>query len=304
MNIAAIDDFVTKHHAVQIERGVCYGHAGVDHGTAPRLRPLLLDIYRPAGPVAGARPAIVLAFGGAFHRGSRENDCVLEDGHGNTAVAEYCEEFAKRGYVCFSIDYRLTPEDPDPGSTPLLLNPMQVNRDRIDFVRGIMGLPPSTPQMIANALEAAMDDMGTAIAWVHDQAAALGIDPARIAAGGFSAGALMALATTYGQKSPVAAVVALSGAMGLAEMRTYIRDAGAPPAILFRGENDLPGIGPISRELHLHMTSLGVDHESYVVAGGTHFYGRREIATGANGQPIAVEDALAEFLRTRLAGAA
>lgn len=304
MNIALTDDFVTKRHAVQIERGVCYGHAGVDHGTAPRLRPLLLDIYRPAAPIAGARPAIVLAFGGAFHRGSRENDCVLEDGHGNTAVAEYCEEFAKRGYVCFSIDYRLTPEDPDPGSTPLLLNPLQVNRDRIDFVRGIMGLPPSTPQMIANALEAAMDDMGTAIAWVHDQAAALGVDPAKIAAGGFSAGALMALATTYGQKSPVAAVVSLSGAMGLAEMRTYIRDAAAPPAIIFRGENDLPGIGPISRELHLHMASLGVDHESYVVGNGTHFYGRSEIATGEDGRSSTVEDALADFLRTRLAGAA
>ncbi|CAN5280966.1 hypothetical protein BH10PSE18_BH10PSE18_13730 [soil metagenome] len=114
----------------------------------------------------------------------------------------------------------------------------------------------------------------------------------------------MALATTYGQKSPVAAVVSLSGAMGLAEMRTDIRDASAPPAIVFRCENDLPGICPISRELHLHMASLGVDHESYVVEGGTHFYRRGDIATGEDGRATTVEDALTDFLRTRLAGAA
>ncbi|MEB0058621.1 MULTISPECIES: alpha/beta hydrolase [unclassified Variovorax] len=301
MNSIDTEDFIAKRYEVLVERDVRYGEAMVDHGTTPRMRPLLLDIYRPQAAPVMARPALVLAFGGAFHRGSRQSDTVIEDGHENTPVSAYCHEFARRGYVCFSIDYRLTPEDPHPGNTPLLLNPMNVNRDRIDFVRGIMGLPPSTPVMIANAMEAAIDDMGTAIDWVHAQAGTLGVNPQQIAAGGFSAGAMMALAATYGQQSPAAAVVALSGAMGLAEMHRYIRSADAPPALLFRGENDLPGIGPISHELHLHMQSVGVDHESYVVADGTHFYPRTATAMPVMGDSTStLEDAMAAFLCTRM----
>jgi dienelactone hydrolase len=292
------EDFLAKRHEVEVQRDLCFGHAAVDHGRAPRLRPLLLDIYRPSTAGAEPRPAIVFAFGGAFHRGSKEDDVVQEDGHHNTAVAEYCREFARRGYVCFSIDYRLTPEDPAPGSTPLLLDPLQINRDRIDHVRGLMGLAPSTPAMVANAIEAAIDDMGTAIDWVHAHALELGVDPARIAAAGFSAGAVMALAATYGQKCPVAAVVSLSGAMGLAEMRSYIRDADAAPALLVHGENDLPGIGPINHALHLHMQHAGLDHACHGVPGGTHFYPR----DSRLGDGRMLEDVLCEFLRTRVAG--
>ena len=285
---------------VLVDQNVRYADAGIGFTGTRRSRPLLLDIYRPAAPSASPRPALVLAFGGAFHRGSKEDDAVTEDGHTNTSIADYCRRFAERGYVAISVDYRLTPEDPDPGSTPFLQDPAKINRDRMDHVRGLMGLAPSTPAMIANAIEAAIDDMGAAIAWVHANAAELGVDPQRIAAGGWSAGAIAALAASYDAASPVAAVVALSGAMGVAEMRHNIRSATQPPALLIRGENDLPGIDPINQLMSRHLKATGIAHACHVVGGGTHFYPASARASGGSGADASVEALIADFLAAHL----
>lgn len=59
--------------------------------------PLAMDIYMPYGDTAINRPLLVLAHGGSFIGGNRKaNDIV-----------KVCTEFAKRGYVCASIKYRL-----------------------------------------------------------------------------------------------------------------------------------------------------------------------------------------------------
>lgn len=299
-------DYRSKRFDVRMTPNLPYGRGGIHHtqpDAQPRERTLCLDLYEGIGSeTPGGRPALVLAFGGAFHRGSKETDAVLEDGRQNTPVAEYCREFAKRGYVCFAIDYRLTPEDPDPGRTPLLLNPLNVNRDRIDIVRGIMGLPPSTPTMIANAMEAAFDDMAAALRWVHAHAPELGVDPARIAAGGFSAGAIMAMAATYGEALPVAAVVSLSGAMGTAEMKKYLGHGVQPPVILFHGENDLASIRYQTGEMKTQMRAAGLEHHTHCIAGGTHFYPRSAALSLADGRASTVEETLCEFLHERLVG--
>lgn len=56
---------------------------------------LFMDIYEPTGDVATERPVVVLAFGGAFIAGQRED------------VAGLCKTFARAGYVSATIDYRL-----------------------------------------------------------------------------------------------------------------------------------------------------------------------------------------------------
>lgn len=56
---------------------------------------LFMNIFEPAGDTSSYRPAIILAFGGSFIAGHR-ND-----------LNELCSFFARHGYVAITIDYRL-----------------------------------------------------------------------------------------------------------------------------------------------------------------------------------------------------
>lgn len=56
---------------------------------------LVMDIYQPSGDNFTARPFIILAHGGSFIQGNKAD------------LAFYCEQFAKKGYVTASIQYRL-----------------------------------------------------------------------------------------------------------------------------------------------------------------------------------------------------
>jgi dienelactone hydrolase len=295
--------YLDKVHDVELTPDVVYGIGGVGYSPgkgAARYRALKLDIYRPRAGSAQPHPALILAFGGAFHRGSKGAE-VFEGENPSTSMAEYCREFARRGYVCFSIDYRLMQEDPDPGVTAFLLPGQPQSRDRIDFVRDILGLPPSTPEMMANTLEAATDDMSQAVHFVRCQSQALGVDISRIAIGGFSAGATIALNSAFAERAPVAAVVALSGRLAGLTMQTYLKPAKSNPAVFLAfGERDLPiMLGGID-EMREHMASVGVDHEFTNIPGANHFYLRTAEATGSDGRRTDVETRIAQFLYDRL----
>jgi acetyl esterase/lipase len=81
---------------VRIQRGIEFAKPG---GV-----PLTLDIYRPpsAGPgpggVEGPHPILLQIYGGAWQRGSPEDD------------ASFANYFASHGYVVMAIDYRHAPE--------------------------------------------------------------------------------------------------------------------------------------------------------------------------------------------------
>lgn len=72
---------------------------------------LLLDIYEPEGDTESERPLIIFAHGGTFIAGSKTGDDVVP----------MAQEFAKKGYVTASINYRLgmdnllTPTGPSEG---------------------------------------------------------------------------------------------------------------------------------------------------------------------------------------------
>ena len=58
---------------------------------------LEMDIYTPVGDVCSNRPLLIFAHGGTFLVGSKTNPTMVD----------LCENFAKKGYVTASINYRL-----------------------------------------------------------------------------------------------------------------------------------------------------------------------------------------------------
>ncbi len=81
----------------QIEKDTNIVYAVAKHWNSNVMDSLRLDIYYPgaAAETLSKRPLIVFAFGGGFLDGSR-NDFTF-----------FCKEFAKRGYVAATIDYRV-----------------------------------------------------------------------------------------------------------------------------------------------------------------------------------------------------
>ncbi len=121
---------------------------------------LKLDIYEPDGDTAAYRPLIVWVHGGSFVGGSKvDND-----------VVGLCQRFAKRGYVCASIEYRLG----------------------IAF--------PYNQTSATNAVYLGVQDTKAAVRFFRQDAATTNtyrIDPDMIFGGGSSAGAFCALHLAY-----------------------------------------------------------------------------------------------------------
>ncbi len=291
-----------RNSGVHITRDLVYAHALVQASSTPRSRALKLDVYEPHTP-GRLRPALIMAFGGAFHRGNKEADEFDNGGHRNTPVAHYCHAFAQRGGVAFSIDYRLVQEDPHPGSTPVVTDPEHIPMGRVDVVRQLLGLTPATPQMVWAGIEAAADDMAAAFRFVQAHAARWGLDATRVAVGGFSAGARTAVNVAYAEGLPAAAVLAISGFMADADLARWVapRTAG-PPVCLLHGEADLPYVVAQSAALRDAFFAHAPGSEDWLVPGATHFYLHSAQAQAHDGRTATVGDAVAQFLARVLGG--
>lgn len=132
---------VAAQPAAEIRRDIEYGSANGKR--------LLLDAYLPAGAGGEARrPAVVMIHGGGWRVGDK------------ASWRPEAERLAGRGWVAFSINYRLD----EPAVFP-----------------------------------AEIDDAQAAVRWVRSHAAEYGVDPARIGAIGESAGGhLTAMLATLG----------------------------------------------------------------------------------------------------------
>jgi len=141
---------------IEVRTGIEFGIGLRDSGSN---QPLLLDVYAPRNDANTRRPVIVLAFPGGFTSGARDTEDMVF----------LANQFAQRGYVAASIDYRLIEESPD-------------NNAELEI--GILQ---------------AVHDMRAAIRFFREDAATsneFGTDGVNIFVGGVSAGAVMAAVTS------------------------------------------------------------------------------------------------------------
>lgn len=199
--------------------------ANVVYATAPDLVTgapvqLRLDLYEPTGDQVAARPAIVWVHGGGFKGGSK------------SATTQVAIDYAKRGYVTASINYRLDPgnrcQDVQDG---VITDPDELAVERARCERAII---------------AAQHDAQAVVRWLRANAATYRVDPGRIAMGGFSAGAVTALHVAYrsddpgdvgdhdGQDSRIQAALAASGC----NYQPGSIGAGDAPVFLLHAEFD------------------------------------------------------------------
>lgn len=135
---------------------------------------LLLDVYEPEDAPDG-RPAMILIHGGGFIAGSREQ----------AELVALAEDFAARGWLCFSIDYRLAR---DHGS---LAREWYDHFDALIPATGEAAVDLQRAKVFARY--AAARDAKAAVRWVHARADEYGIDTDRIAALGGSAGSMLSV---------------------------------------------------------------------------------------------------------------
>jgi acetyl esterase/lipase len=153
----------------------------VTYATAPDLISrtpvaLKLDVFQPSGDKATTRPAIIWVHSGGFAFGSKEGADFI------------ASEYAQRGYVTFSIDYRL-----DPGN--------RCQDVQLNLIKDPAELAKEKARCEA-AILAAQHDAQAAVRWVRANAAKYRVDPTKIAMGGFSAGAITALHVGYRSDDP------------------------------------------------------------------------------------------------------
>lgn len=211
-------------------------------------REMKLDLYHPSSPM-GVSPGVVFIHGGAWTIGNKS---------GFRRQAAY---LAAKGYVCVSIDYRLSQEAPYP---------------------------------------AALYDSKAAVRWMRANAAKYNIDPDRIAAvGGSSGGQLAALLGTTADvrtmegdggdaqsSSRVQAVVAFNPLTDFVSMlpRTQSPKAATQAIVPFLG-------GTIAEVPEIYVSASPVAHVSATSAPFLFLHGTGD-TTMPYGQSLEMIDAL------------
>ncbi len=157
---------ITPQYDVQVTSDIVYRNdAKVGHGTSEGVtnKSLKLDLYKPTGEnLPQQLPAAILIHGGGFVGGDKAQ----------SSFVSLSNDFAERGYVTVSINYRLFGDNVPPAKD----TPFSDLDERYDtFVAGV-------------------EDSFHAIKWVKDSADSLGIDPERIVLGGHSAGGFLSMA--------------------------------------------------------------------------------------------------------------
>jgi poly(3-hydroxybutyrate) depolymerase len=155
---------------IDTARNITYGANTDVQGV---MQTLTCDIYQPSGDTSRLRPMLVLIHGGSFIAGDKSEDVIVR----------LCIEFAQRGYVTASINYRL----------------------------GVPSILTVTGADLAKANYRAVQDARAAVRFFHAHADSLRIDTNLIFAGGTSAGAFTAVQYAYLDQYEVGSAIDTAG---------------------------------------------------------------------------------------------
>jgi dipeptidyl aminopeptidase/acylaminoacyl peptidase len=217
---------------IEIQKDIEFGQVTNFDGKTEKL---LLDVYSPEGDKASKRPVFLLMHGGGFRPG---NDKA------QSYIVKFSTDFAKRGYVCVSINYRVR------------TNPKADQK-------GTM----------SNALEDAMAGLN----WIRSNQKKLNIDTKKIIVGGGSAGGMLAVNFCYKDnsadekwdKTGIIALVDLWGSPDKSYMFSTI-DKNDPPTIIVHGTVDKLVAYDNSVQLVKQLEINKIKHELVTLEGGEH----------------------------------
>lgn len=220
---------------IMIDRDIVYA-VKKDHKQADTE--LKLDIYRPDNDTESKRAVIIWVHGGGMFTGSKSESW--------DPVSVLAEDFAHKGYVCVSIDYRLNPEWESDNS-------------------------------FDTTIKNAAEDVASAVEWVRENAAVYGMDESKIVLGGYSSGAEIADNFYFSNfltdekevdKSGIKAVISISGNRLFFDRSACSGDENVKCLIL-HGESD--EINPLS-DAETFLSQLGERGEMKTMPGNSHFW--------------------------------
>ena len=217
---------------VSIQKEIEFGESTNIEGKTEKL---LLDVYAPEGDTNDKRAVMLLFHGGGFRPGNDKTQSY---------IVRLSNDFAQRGYVCVSINYRVraNPKDDSKGT-------------------------------IRDALQDAMAGLN----WIRANQKSLKIDPNKIIVGGGSAGGMLAVNFCYKDNSAaekwdrtgIIALIDLWGSPDPSYMFSTI-DKNDPPTIIVHGTVDK--LVPYQNSVLLASTleTNKIKHELVTIEGGEH----------------------------------
>ena len=185
---------------VSVQKDIVFSEVSNFAGQTEKLK---LDIYAPDGDQDISRPVIMWMHGGGFRPGNDKTQSY---------IVKMATDFALKGYICISIDYRIrnNPKEDKSGT-------------------------------MSNALEDAM----SGLKWIRQHAAEYKIDLSKIVIGGGSAGGMLAVNFCFKDNTPSekwdkSGIIALVDLWGSPEesYSFFKVDPNDPPTIIVHGTAD------------------------------------------------------------------
>ena len=218
--------------SIVIQKDILFGEVINFKGEPEKLH---LDIYTPENDTQTNRPVILWIHGGGFRIGNDKSQGY---------IVKMATEFAKRGYVCISIDYRVrtNPRDDKTGT-------------------------------LTHALEDAMSGLN----WIRGNSDDLKIDKSKIIVGGGSAGGMLAVNLCYkdqtvSEKWDKRGIVGLVNLWGSPDesYTMFEIDRKDPPIIIVHGTSD--ELVPYNNSVFLinELKKTGIKNQLVTIEGAGH----------------------------------